>query len=96
MFEKKLLKVKTKNQDFGNSAYMMYKNIYEKKSEPELHVSSESYEEKKENEINMGKKPPKPPKPPANCWVVAIVSSIIVVIFIFLLIFSINILTVTK
>ena len=46
-------------------------------------------------EENLDKKPPND-KDKANCWVVGIVSGIIVIMFIFLILMSINVLTTAK
>jgi len=83
---------------FCESAYTMYKQVYGDKEPPTLPRKSDCYPRKKrENyvehmEENLDKKPPKE-KGKANCWVVGIVSGIIVIMFIFLILMSINVLT---
>jgi hypothetical protein len=89
-----------KNQEVGfcESAYTMYKQVYGDKEPPTLPKKRDCYPRKKrENyvehiEENLDKKPPKE-KGKANCWVVGIVSGIIVIMFIFLILMSINVLT---
>jgi len=92
-----------KNQEVGfcESAYTMYKQVYGDKKPPTLPKKRDCYPRKKrENyvehmEENLDKKPPND-KGKANCWVVGIVSGIIVIMFIFLILMSINVLTTAK
>ncbi len=88
--------INNKDQEVGfcESAYTMYKEVYQDKEpetlpqEPECYTEpmevQESVEEKKDEHKHEDK---------ANCWVVGIVSGIIVVLFIFLILASINVLT---
>ena len=91
---RKSLHNKDQEVGFCESAYTMYKEVYQDKEpetlpqEPECYTEpmevQESVEEKKDEHKHEGK---------ANCWVVGIVSGIIVVLFIFLILASINVLT---
>ncbi len=95
---RKSLHNKDQEVGFCESAYTMYKEVYQDKEpetlpqEPEcyvepMEVQEETVEDKKRDHKHEGQ---------ANCWVVGIVSGIIVILFIFLLLASINVLTTAK